>query len=103
MSRTTLRPSGCLNRVCLPLGVAFVLFAGTAACGQGPRTDFHGDPLPPSAVARLGTMRLRHSDPDDLTFSKSGKRLYSFSKEDSVLCVWDALSGKLVERKRLAR
>ena len=102
MSRTTLRPSGCLDRAPLTLGVALLLFSGTAACGDGPRTDFHGDPLPPGAVARLGTVRLRHSHVDGLIFSKDGERLTSFSSDEKAVRVWDAASGKLVERKSVA-
>ena len=52
--------------------------------------DLYGDPLPPGAVARLGTMRLRHADAVDLTYSKDGKRLVSFSEWDSSVRVWDA-------------
>src|SRR5205823_3534926 len=67
------------------------------------RVDLYGDPLPPGAVARLGTIRLRHHDASGVTFSKDGKRLISFSSWDGAVCVWDAASGKLVERKRVAR
>jgi WD40 repeat protein len=81
-----------------------VLLAGNAVCGEGarpPRTDRYGDPLPPRAVARLGTARLRHGGAD-VTFSTDGKRLISFGWDGEVR-VWDTASGKLVQKKRLAR
>src|SRR5581483_1121905 len=68
---------------------------------EPPRTDLYGDPLPPGAVARLGTLRLRHADVAALTFSKDGKLLISCSRDGEVR-VWDAATGKLVRRKRLA-
>src|SRR5262249_23280379 len=67
-----------------------------------PRLDLYGDPLPPGAVARLGTMRLRHSGTSDLTFSKDGKRLISCSEWDGAVRVWDAASGRQLRWKRLA-
>jgi WD40 repeat protein len=64
------------------------------------RTDLYGDPLPPSAVARLGTIRLRHADAD-ATFSKDGKHLISCGIEGEVR-VWDVASGALLRQKRLS-
>src|SRR5262245_37825319 len=92
-----------LNNLRLIAGTVLLLLTGAAACGADPkpgRTDLYGDPLPPGAVARLGTVRLRHLDASTLGFSRDGKRLISCSGWGSVR-VWDAASGKLIEKKRL--
>ena len=85
------------------LSLAALLASLTSVHGadaKTPRTDLYGDPLPPGAVARLGTVRLRHADAD-LAFSKNGKQLLSFGR-DGELRVWDVATGELVRRKRLA-
>jgi RNA polymerase sigma factor (sigma-70 family) len=60
--------------------------------------DFYGDPLPPGAVARLGTRRLCGAmDSMWLRFSPDGLKIASHGL--FYLTVWDARSGKrLVER-----
>jgi RNA polymerase sigma factor (sigma-70 family) len=61
-----------------------------------PRTDFAGDPLPPGALARLGTLRLRHAaNACSLGFSPDGKTLIS-GGHDNTVRIWDAATGKLV-------
>jgi RNA polymerase sigma factor (sigma-70 family) len=65
------------------------------------RTDLYGDPLPPGAVARLGTIHLRHTAGTDMVFSKDGKRLTSCDIGGEVR-VWDVATGRLVRRTRLA-
>jgi WD40 repeat protein len=64
---------------------------------EPPRTDDHGDPLPPGAVARLGTVRLRHIVRDGsgaacVVFTPDGKTLISGG--DVGLCAWDVATGK---------
>ncbi len=65
---------------------------------QQARTDRYDDPLPPGAVARLGTRRLCGSgDPMWLQFSPDGSKIAS--QGIFVLTVWDSISGKrLAER-----
>src|SRR5262245_59315474 len=77
--------------------VLFVLVAAVPAlAADAPRTDAYGDPLPPGAVARIGTARLRHhgSGPQvtSVAFSPDGKSLASAGGDST--CVWETATGK---------
>src|SRR4051794_2897287 len=64
---------------------------------KGAPTDRYGDLLPEGAVARLGTVRMRHfiysgSGVGSVAFSADGTML--FSAADEGLRVWDVATGK---------
>ncbi len=84
------------------LSVLVSLTTATALAAEEPKpgTDLYGDPLPPGAVLRMGTIRLRHADAD-VAFSKDGKQLISCGTDGTVR-VWDVADGKLLRRTRLA-
>jgi RNA polymerase sigma factor (sigma-70 family) len=68
--------------------------------GEQPKakTDVHGDPLPPGAVARLGTIRWRHgSQASVLAFAAGGKEVVT-AGPDGLIKVWDAATGKELRR-----
>jgi RNA polymerase sigma factor (sigma-70 family) len=66
---------------------------------QRPATEARlEDPLPPGAVARLGTLRFRHGDHiHDIALSRDGKSIVSAAGK--VVHVWEMATGK--ERSRL--
>jgi RNA polymerase sigma factor (sigma-70 family) len=63
------------------------------------RADLFGDPLPEGALARMGTVRLRHRPIGTLTtaFSPDRKILASCADE---IHLWDAATGKLLRTIR---
>lgn len=65
--------------------------------GKKPGTDAFGDPLPPGAVARLGTVRLRHgTGVSFLGFTADGKTIIygGGGGVDNVIRVVEARTGK---------
>jgi WD40 repeat protein len=84
-----------MSRCVLPTTLALLLTCTAPQAGPaGPATDAHGDPLPPDAVARIGTIRLRHAAyVSSVAFSPDGKRLSSTTIWFDV-GVWDAKSGQ---------
>jgi len=76
-----------------------LLFLSSAtALAQRSRLDQHGDPLPRGALARFGTLRLRHTDTvQSLALSPDGKTIASGSA-DHTIALWHSASGKLLRR-----
>lgn len=85
------------------LGLLAALFCQTATRADIPgkqehsmRLDHFGDPLPPSAVLRLGTTRFRHGwGVECVEYEPSGKYLLSGGSDNAVR-VWDINGGKEV-------
>jgi WD40 repeat protein len=67
----------------------------TAPAIAAPRADAYGDPLPPGALMRLGTVRWRACT-RNLVFLPDGKTLVTgeYALPDSVIRFWDVATGK---------
>src|SRR5262245_1636546 len=71
------------------------------------QTDRYGDPLPPGAISRIGTVRLRHQEevwsvifsPDGQTVIAGGPFHVAGEEVDAVR-FWDVRTGKLVRSLR---
>jgi WD40 repeat protein len=80
---------------------AFVFLASPqdAQTADKPRTDALGDPLPDGAIARLGTLRLKHAPATGATIdgalvSPDGSKIVTIVSSAGSIHVWDAASGK---------
>src|SRR5438067_107061 len=79
--------------------VATLVLTATGTRAQ-PLLDSLGDPLPPGAAARLGTLRFQHPVGNDVTaavYSHDGKHIATRGRTGGVY-VWDAATGKLLHR-----
>src|SRR5256885_191393 len=80
-------------RFCLALVVWFVALTAPGRADSPVRCDCYGDPLPSGALARLGTLRFRHSGPvTSVAFSSDGKTLASAGGDQARL--WNVATGK---------
>ena len=77
-----------------PALLATCLLACTQADAAADDLDRHGDPLPPGAVARLGTERLGHPAViQQLAFAPDGRTIVSSSGS---VRFWDASTGRML-------
>ena len=71
-----------------------------AKADKSPKLDLYGDPLPAGAVARIGSIRLRHTGLSDLVYLPDGKTILT-SGADRVLRWWDMATGKPIKSVNL--
>src|SRR5437588_31825 len=86
-----------------PLLLLLLLAAPPCPAAAPPPTprDLHGDPLPPRALARMGTLRLRHAAwCRACAADADGKTAVTLSDEDGI-SRWDLATGRLLGRATL--
>lgn len=83
-----------------------------APAAAGAATDLFGDPLPPGATARIGTVRLRHPrgmpgminalafSPDDklLASARGQNSDLALTSLDNTVCLWEVATGRCLRR-----
>jgi WD40 repeat protein len=87
------RPLGVLLATAVLLAVAWA--APVERPGELPERPLQ--PLPDGAIARLGSLWLRHeSEVRAIAFSPDGKKIASVARDDDTVRVWDPGTGKLL-------
>jgi WD40 repeat protein len=84
--------------MCRHFSLVAALLIAQVLVAQEPKLDAYGDPLPAGAIARLGTLRLRHSGSiANLAFQDGGRVLVTLGR-DGALSHWDVATGKELRR-----
>ncbi len=86
---------------CCIFGVMLLADASVRSEVPALRMDLHGDPLPAGAIARMGTLRWRHTGyVQSAVFSPDGKLIASTCNErdEDEVWLWDAATGRQVSR-----
>jgi WD40 repeat protein len=79
------------------VAVAMLILGPDLTWGQDARkTDRYGDPLPPGAVSRLGTVRLRHLNHIEYVALSPDARLVATGSSDALTRIWDTKTGRKV-------
>src|SRR5438876_8554252 len=87
-------PTIGICRLFVALLLALPVAAAPPERGPMPHlVDLYGDPLPEGAVARLGSVRLRHPGLKDFAFLPDGKTAVTVG-QDQMARWWDLKSGK---------
>jgi WD40 repeat protein len=95
------------GRASLSSVLVALLLLGSPCLAAGPvpsqvRIDAHGNALPPGALARLGTVRLRQRDEmERLVFSPDSQRIGSSG--NGHFCLWDCQTGRRLQTLTLDR
>ncbi len=76
--------------------IVAVMASGISAQGTNEKTrkDVNGDPLPSGAIARLGSVGLRHLGATHVQFVHDGNAILSGNAIDGIVRLWDVKSGK---------
>jgi WD40 repeat protein len=77
--------------------VVALLLVNSTTWATDPSSLADGDSLPPGAVGRLGTARLRHMGVTSVAYSPDGKLLAS-GGNDRTVRLWEVPTGKEVQR-----
>jgi WD40 repeat protein len=88
-----------VSRVLGSLSALLIVPLVHAQAPPAARTDSLGDPLPPGAVARIGTLRFKHNPAHSYTvdvvqFAPDGSKIVSLSEYCRTVRLWDAATGK---------
>lgn len=80
------------------IATLFGILAGLAApqeIAAQPLRDLFGDPLPPGAIARCGTVRMQIGDEEPIALSPDGSKLaHAVGEEGNEVEIWDIATGK---------
>jgi hypothetical protein len=89
--------------------LALPTVVGPAAVGGPPErgpmphlVDLYGDSLPDGAIARLGSVRLRHPGLQDIALCPDGKAAVTVG-EDQMVRWWDLKTGRQTRSTRLLK
>src|SRR5579864_1680271 len=85
------------------VGLLWIGFASADEPSPRPtkdRVDLYGDPLPPGAVARFGTVQMRMTGDCDVTVLSDSKTL-AIVAPDRIVRYWDLTTGKVLRAKTI--